>query len=176
MPEQNPFTGFGHIDGASIADILRFHSALLPRYEAAVIRTLDSDSAGPGIADFLQRSGIDASERDGYAVVAPAALIAAASRDDVFCGFDELWLLEDLVHPLQIGNDSFAIFRADFSESVPPPVVRDMLASGCNLLLGDGVGLNYCTTWAATADRLMEEFPQGRHGRVPRRGQEEPND
>jgi hypothetical protein len=90
----------------------------------------------------------------GGLVIPMRDLQSVTSRQDLFRGFDELWLFDS--EPAETKpNDVTIVGPLDFRTNEPTPELTAWMGeSGCRLGLGDGIGMNYVTPDGELAEQL----------------------
>jgi hypothetical protein len=137
-------------NGRSVKDFLsKFHSLLITSIDST------TEIAASRIGERLISADPD-SWFLGSAVVVPGKNIARLDQAlNLFNGFDELWCFSrkpKLAKP----KDVWLVAPLNMESDAISPELRDwMVASGCQLGLGDGEGLNFITPLRETADLLV---------------------
>lgn len=145
---------------ASISDVIEAGVELLPHFELAAMPLLDAierPGEEPAIRRRLRSEGLRARQHRGTLLFEPGDLDRLASSG-MLSGADELFLMPEW-------NDEFEPFPGrvtpdvqDFSHGSPLGLEEWMVDSGCLLVLGDGVALNYATLGADLHERLRAQF------------------
>lgn len=149
-----PFSGFYL---ATISDILLGLSNDLPRFEVAAVRSLDSTHETKSIDRIMRRLGIGSSESLAGAIIAKDELVRALELGTVFCGFDEIWLLETRLPGCAIPSDlSLTTDCGPASAMLLDRVAHLMRELPAAAVLGDGCGLN-CITFDEHFWRAVED-------------------
>jgi hypothetical protein len=148
----------------SIGALVRHDAGALARFGYWLVTSVDSSTDLPG-----NRSARTIVDRYagcvflGQGLIVPGTdAVDVAEEFDLFNGFDEVWLFEtqpskakprelSIVSPLNLGSDP-----------VPPPLASWMGQVGCELGLGDGIGLNYAAQNEAVA-KLIEGMAASRN-------------
>ena len=119
----------------------QFSWVLITSIDSIIDMTADTSTVKDEIARIEPRCAFL-----GSGLVVPAAsMVSLANDQNLFTGFDELWVFnrypdipkpDDLwiVAPFNIDNDP-----------IPSRLVSWMVDADCQLGLGDGIGLNYAT-------------------------------
>jgi hypothetical protein len=151
----------------SIGTVVRHDAGALTRFAYWLVTSVDSSTDLP--RNSTARAIVERYEKCaflGQGLVLPGADAPAVAEEfDLFNGFDEVWFFQtkpemaksaglSIVSPLNLGSDP-----------VPPLLTSWMKQSGCELGLGDGIGLNYATYSEASA-RLIEDVGSSR-GQLP---------
>ena len=128
-----------------IGTLVESRGAVFAQYAYALITSVDSATElrqlPTGRAIIERRP---ACRFLGGGLVIPAGALAAVGREfNLFNGFDEVWWFSD-EPKVPKPNEVFLVAPLDLREDGVVEELRDwMRASGCELGLGDGVGLNY---------------------------------
>jgi hypothetical protein len=141
---------------ATIPEILLGLSDDLPRFEVAAVRSLDSTHETESIERILRRLGIGSSDSSAGAIIAKDELVRALELGTVFCGFDEIWLLEKPLPGCAIPSDiSLTTDCGPASATQLNWVAHLMRELRAAAALGDGCGLN-CITFDEHFWRAVE--------------------
>lgn len=133
---------------ARIGPVLEDLWEYLPAFESVAVRSLDSTHVDD-LSDLngaLTRAGIHAIPSAHGPLLDKTELYRACQKE-LFCGFDELWFLGQgsasarIPNELVLTSDALVLTDDDLPRIVP---LLDDLA--CDLVMGDGCGLNCITT------------------------------
>lgn len=146
----------------SIGTLIEAQSAAFAQYAYALITTVDS------VTDLRQLStGRAIIERHpacrflGGGLVIPTRTLAEVGKGfKLFNGFDEAWWFT--AEPqVPKPDDVFLVGPLDLREDAVSDQLRDWIrASGCQLGLGDGIGLNYIAVEESVALALEQSATQ----------------
>ena len=145
---------------SSISDVMEAGLELLPHFEMAAMPLMDSierPGEEPAIRRRLRSEGLRARHHRGTLLFEPGDMDRLATSG-MLSGADELFLMPEW-------NDEFETFPGrvtpdvhDFNHGSPLGLEEWMVDSGCILVMGDGVGLNYATLSQDLHDKLRAQF------------------
>ena len=119
-----------------------------------LVSSIDSDSAVsemPWVRRHLDRDASWAISTDPL-VISGDRLLAAAQEDNIFNGFDEIWVPERV--PASPPPSYVSLVAPNVFDVLPRDIGEWLSQSGYRLGLGDGDGLNYAGTDFALAREL----------------------
>jgi hypothetical protein len=143
---------------STIGDLVQGDVGLIARFQYVLISSLDSvmDLASSRIGSKLFLA-VPGCRQLGKGILLPGLSLTPAARAfSLFVGFDEIWCFD--VAPTLSKPDELSILPPpEFRSSAPSAAVLEwMLATGCRLALGDGIGLNYVAADAQLATELSD--------------------
>jgi hypothetical protein len=131
---------------STVGEVIDTHRAVFAELPYVLIRSIDSET-GAAVARMpwaLQRQG----QHPGWAlsvdplVISGASLVDLLGDDNLFTGFDEIWV-PSRVPVLRPANVASIVAPRHLNGEVPGDAARWMEDSGCRLGLGDGDGVNW---------------------------------
>lgn len=143
----------GWVD-TSIGELVRTRAEALTRFTHVLITSIDSSTdlhEVPTVQEVVGR--YDGCGFLGRSLKMPAQVVSEITGTfNLFNGFDEVWWFsKEPLLPLPEGVT--IVSPLDLREDeLPEDLERWMAASGCNLGLGDGIGMNFVTPDATTAN------------------------
>lgn len=133
---------------------------VLPEFEMAaltVLEGLERPGENPGIRRRLRAEGIRPRENRGALLLDPGEIERFASIG-LFAGGDELALTMTWDEEFEPFPGRLTADHVDFRDGTPLGLEDWMNETGCVLVLGDGVGLNYATTSRDLHEKLASRF------------------
>ncbi|MFG0256850.1 MAG: hypothetical protein ACF8GE_03005 [Phycisphaerales bacterium JB043] len=149
----------GMMPGANVCETLTRVLRLRGNEWRAVVRSIDSACTTGDLTKALafHRIAYDVINRN---ICLSLDALQNALSNDVFTGFDEVWIIEGPPPAFDLAPLPYATSDgADFSSKFPEKLADAMEQTNCVLILGDGCGLNYCATY----QQLQEEVTRTQH-------------
>ncbi len=146
---------YGWLPDLTLGELLEHQWRAIARLPLVLVSSIDSDRAVsemPWVRRHLDRDASWAISTDPL-VISGDRLLAAAQEDNIFNGFDEIWVPENL--PIAAPPVEANLVAPRMFDMTLPDEVRDwMQKSGWRLGLGDGDGLNYVVSDLPLARQL----------------------
>jgi hypothetical protein len=146
---------YGWLPDLTLGEFLEHQRRAVARLRLVLLSSIDSDSAVsemPWVRRHLDRDAAWAISTDPL-VISGDRLLAAAQEDNIFNGFDEIWVPKHLPVSAPPVEANLVAPRM-FGVSLPDEVRDWMEKSGWRLGLGDGDGLNYVVSDLPLARQL----------------------
>jgi len=153
---------FGRLN-ASVSEVIE-SGDLLPEYELAAIVVLEGQERPgeePALRRRLRAEGIRPTEHRGALLLDPAGL-ERFSAVGLLGGGDEVFLASEWNEEFEPFPGRVSADSVDFREGTPLGLEEWMVHARCQLVLGDGAGLNFATLSRELSDRLSARFEPAR--------------
>ena len=153
---------FGRLQ-TSVSEVIE-SGDLLPEFELAAIAVLEGQERPgeePAVRRRLRAEGIRPREHRGALLLDPGEL-ERCSAVGLLSGGDEVFLATEWNEEFEPFPGRVSAESVDFREGTPLGLEEWMVHARCQLVLGDGAGLNFATLSRELADRLSARFKPAR--------------